>query len=64
MEKLYPTSDIAEACGVTRKWVQSLGQELIEHEHAQRVGKVLVCYESAIDYIKTRPDGRGRPKAK
>jgi len=64
MRKLYSVKEIAEVCGFTDKWVRRLGPELIAASHAQKVGKVMVCYESAVDYILNRPDGRGRPKKK
>ena len=64
MIKLYSVDEVAEACGITRKWVRRLGPELIKAGHAQKVGKVLVLKKTAITYIKNRPDGRGRTKAK
>ena len=64
MNRLYSVKEIADACGITAKWVRRLGPELIAAGCAQKVGKVLVCQETAIEYIKNRPDGRGRPKVK
>ena len=62
MSKLYSVQETAKTLGLTAKWVRRLGPELIAAGHAQKVGKVLVCFASAVDYIKNRPDGRGRPK--
>jgi len=62
MQKLYSVKEIASFSGLTDKRIRQLGPELIRFGHAQKVGKVLVLADTAIDYIQNRPDGRGKLK--
>jgi hypothetical protein len=61
IKTLYTTADIARILGCSTRWIQALAAELIEAGHAQKVGRALVFDLSAADYIRQRPDGRGRP---
>lgn len=62
MERLYSVQEMAELTGLTEQRVRQLADELINADHGQKVGKVLVLRKTASTYIKNRRDGRGRPK--
>lgn len=61
MEKVYSPAEIAEKLGCSAKWIHRLAPELIDAGMAQRVGRALVVHLRAVEYIRNRPDGRGRP---
>jgi hypothetical protein len=53
------TAQLAEATGLTVKRVQQLAAELIRNGLARRVGRVLICSQLAVGYIRNRPEKRG-----
>jgi len=59
--RIFSVADVAKKLGVTTFWVRRLGKELIKNGHAKLIGRSLVLFETAVNYIRNRPDGRGRP---
>jgi hypothetical protein len=53
------TAELAKATGLTAKRIQQLAAELIRNGLAHRVGRVLVCSQLAVGYIRNRPEKRG-----
>ena len=62
--KLYSTEEIAAAARVSVRLVQKLGSEMVSAGIAQKVGRSLVFSDcqSAVEYIRNRPDGRYKTK--
>lgn len=55
------TEALARETGLTRRTMQLMADELIAKGYSRRIGKVLISRRSAIDYIRSRPENRGRP---
>ncbi|KJS31053.1 MAG: hypothetical protein VR64_13325 [Desulfatitalea sp. BRH_c12] len=57
----YSAEELAREISCSRSWIYKMAPEIRGAGHAQLVGKVMVFFPSAIQYIKDRPDNRGRP---
>jgi hypothetical protein len=60
--ELYSARQVAAKIGKTKHWINLLRYELSEKGHAKKVDGRFIYFKSAIDYMRNRPDGRGRPK--
>jgi hypothetical protein len=61
-KELMSAKEVAREAGVNYVWLmrQHIQQELIDGGLAARIGKPLICHESAVEYLKSRPETRGR----
>lgn len=55
---------LAEETGKQLRSIQKLGAELIQQGLAHRFGRDLTYHRSAIEYINSRPETRGRKRRK
>lgn len=55
-------AELAEFTGKKYRWVMTLMPELEKKGLAKRIGKPFICHVSAVDYIESRPETRGRKK--
>lgn len=59
---LMSAQELADAVGLTKARISQLAPELEAAELAKRFGGHVVALRAAVDYIKARPERRGRPR--
>ncbi len=57
----YSAYQLADEVGLSPRRIQQLAPMLCSTGHASKVGGVVIYFPSAIDFIKRRPENRGRP---
>ncbi len=54
--------EVADKTNLAVRSIQRIAPEIVEAGHGRRAGGVYIFYPSAIEYIKNRPEKRGRKK--
>ncbi len=60
LKNVLSTAEVAEALGCTTQNVRKRVPELIENGIARTNGKLAFFHKSCIEYLKNRPETRGR----
>jgi len=59
-DELISPKEVSSATGKKYRWIMKVMPDLIDAGMAVQIGGAYICHKSVIDYIKNRPETRGR----